>query len=131
MIVFIGSNPSRRSSVRDAAFDLSTRSGRILASWIKDVRDPIVFLNVSDAITDNTRPLTVAEIKTALPNLRIKLQDLQATRTVALGKTAARALTLLGCNFYEMPHPSGMNRRLNCKTYVSNMLNGLYAYLGM
>ena len=129
MIVFVGSNPSKRSSVSNSAFDLSTRSGQILASWIRDIDAPMALLNVSDNPTDKNRPLTSSELRSALPSLEDKLRHYENARVVALGKTAAKALNLLGITFYEMPHPSGLNRKLNCKIYVETMLKGLHDHI--
>lgn len=128
MILFIGSNPSVRS-VNTHAFDLSTRSGRILASWIRDIDDPVHFLNVSDIPTPNNRPLTKAEIVVALPSLKSRIESVGPVHLVALGKVAAKALTMLGLKFYAMEHPSGMNRKLNDKSFVTQMLAEFKQYI--
>jgi uracil-DNA glycosylase family 4 len=128
VILFIGSNPSVRS-VNTDAFDLSTRSGRILASWIRDIEAPVRFLNISDIPTPNNRPLTKTEITAALPSLKGKIESLNPTHIVALGKVATRALTTLNLRFYAMEHPSGMNRKLNDKLFVTHMLAEFKQYV--
>jgi uracil-DNA glycosylase len=85
-------------------------------------------INVMNKKTDGNRPLKVSEIKENLESLRVDIVVAQADRVVALGKTAAKALTLLGVNFYEMPHPSGQNRLLNDPKYVEEKIKGLIEY---
>jgi uracil-DNA glycosylase len=75
--------------------------------------------------TAENRPLTQEEIETSLERLASDINGLYPTKIVALGKTAAKALTLLGVAFYEMPHPSGRNRKLNDKEFVSQKIKEL------
>jgi hypothetical protein len=125
MIVFVGSNPSNASTSEDA-FHGSTRSSQILSEWTNGIQGDKKFVNVLGQKTENNRPLKASEIKAALPRLT---QDIAgADRIVALGKTATRALTLLGASFYELPHPSGLNRVCNDPVYVAQKVKGLLEY---
>lgn len=123
-IVFVGSNPSR-ASIDETAFHKSTRSSEILYQWIRTIEGTKEFLNVSSIKTQNNRPLKLSEIKSSLPELARRLQEIRADHIVALGKTATKALTLLGERFFEMPHPSGMNRKLNDKVYMQQKIKEL------
>jgi uracil-DNA glycosylase len=127
-VLFVGSNPSQASK-SELPFYGDTRSDKIVFSWINRLPDNCSWrlCNVADFKTENNRPLTLTEIKKSLPELSSKIGN--AHKIVALGKTAARALTLLHVDFYEMPHPSGANRKLNNKTYVEEKINGLLDYL--
>lgn len=125
MIVFVGSNPSTASTT-DEAFHESARSSKILADWTKDIPGDKRYVNVARRKTDNNKALTTAEMKAELPRLKNDLAG--ATRIVALGKTAMRALSLLGVDFYEMPHPSGRNRLLNDKEYAARKIKELVHY---
>ena len=108
-MLFVGSNPSNASET-DSPFHGSTRSGRILSSWCEDLPGTRLHVNVSDLKTENNRPLKVAEIKASLDSLKSKIEEINPSCIVALGKTAAKALSMLDVQFHEMPHPSGMNR---------------------
>jgi hypothetical protein len=83
-------------------------------------------VNVCTYKTENNRPLKISEIKVALPKLAVEIAN--ADKVVALGKTAAKALTLLGVTFYEMPHPSPRNRLLNNSKYVEQKVKGLVSF---
>lgn len=123
-IVFVGSNPSS-ASIDETAFHKSTRSSEVLSQWVCTIEGTKEFLNVSSIKTQNNRPLKLSEIKSALPELARRLQEIRADRIVALGKVATKALTLLGEHFFEMPHPSGMNRKLNDKVYMQQKIKEL------
>jgi uracil-DNA glycosylase len=127
-VVFVGSNPSQSSSTT-LPFWGDTNSDKVLFSWIKVLPNTNDYrlCNVKDIKTEDNKPLTLSQIKESLPELKSKIGS--ATKIVALGKTAAKALTLLHVDFYEMPHPSGRNRKLNDKKYVEEKIKGLLEYL--
>lgn len=127
-VLFIGSNPSGKSP-DEFAFHYRTRSGKTLYSWIERADIHVrVLANVSNKITPGNRPLTITEIRQALPALKERI-DRNNCPVVAVGKTAARALTLLGVQFYELPHPSGLNRKLNNPAYIDEKIKGLIAWI--
>lgn len=128
MCLFVGSNPSQASTC-DAAFHGSTRSSAILTSWCKNLDAILMHTNVLDKKTDDNRPLKKSEISANLDDLRSKIDSIKPDRLVALGKTAAAALQLLGVDFYEMPHPSGRNRMLNDPSYVAEKVRGLTEFV--
>jgi uracil-DNA glycosylase len=130
-IIFVGSNPSIKSS-KTVPFWHDTKSMAILTSWFEESiesHNGLSIVNVSDLPTENNRPLKISEIKASLVGLQDKLTKSKANKVVALGKTAEKALTLLGVPHYAMPHPSGLNRKLNDKAYVAEKINGLKSYL--
>lgn len=127
-VIFVGSNPSEASK-NILPFWGDTKSDKILHQWISRLPDDACTFvcNVLDEKTLNNKPLNMAQIKQALPNLASKV--LKFKKIIALGKTATIALRALGVDFYEMPHPSGRNRKLNDKTYVEGKIKGMLEYL--
>lgn len=109
MIIVIGSNPSQKSPDK-SAFSDTTRSGKTVRGWFLGVPD-VIYINVSDEPTDGNRPLTNAEVRSALPALKAKLAG--ATRIITVGKTAQFACRILGLSFLSVPHPSGRCRTWN------------------
>jgi uracil-DNA glycosylase len=126
-ILLIGSNPSTASST-DEAFSADTVSGRVVRSWIQGIDGTILFDNIVSQITKNNRPLHPNEIMCASESLLERINRIDPDRLIALGKSAAWALNELKLNFLEMPHPSGLNRKLNDKAYVTEKLELLRAY---
>lgn len=132
-LILLGSNPSETSP--DASpFHASTRSRVILDAWIDRLNTlgwplEITFLNVSNDKKSGNKPLTPAEIKAAVPALLERIKQYPDHKVVALGKAASLACKLTGVEFYEMPHPSGLNRLLNDPTYVEEKLKGLACFI--
>jgi len=129
-VLFVGSNPSVIAKTYNP-FCSSTRSGKILLGWISRACPGCSYsaCNVSDNQTHANRPLTTKEIKDNLACLYIKISHANPDKIVALGKTAEKALTLLGLPHYAMPHPSGLNRQLNDKLFVEEKIKELRAFI--
>jgi uracil-DNA glycosylase len=125
-IVFVGSNPSQKRKL-NGAFTPDTVSGRVLHEWIRAAEiDLWHTLNIVDYITENNRPLNKSEILPHIPHIKLSLSF--CTKIVAMGKTAHKALQLAGIPHLEMPHPSGLNRKLNDPEYVSKCIAMLRDY---
>jgi len=129
-LLLVGSNPSNASS-NNNPFDESTNSGKVLSKWLSWTRgwSSIQFVNVSDTKSQDNKPLRKSEIVEALPSLESKILKFNPDKIVALGKTASMALTLLRLPFFEMPHPSGMNRQLNDPKFIAQKLEELQQYV--
>lgn len=126
-VVFLGSNPSCSSPYNDP-FSHCKSANKILSEWIPALgltRDQVYFANVANYKTPRNRPLKKSEIKAELPRLA---KQLDGKVIVTLGKTAQEAATMLieaGLNttaLVSMPHPSGLNRKLNNKEWVHAQL---------
>lgn len=126
-ILFVGSNPSQ-ASICNVAFHGTTRSSKILTKWCTDVKGLKMHINVSNETTAGNRPLRDHEINKALRSLKETIDGIKPDKIVALGKTAAKALSRLRVEFLEMPHPSGRNRKLNDKEYEAQKIKELVEY---
>lgn len=85
--------------------------------------------NVSSRKTGSNKPLSAAEIRESLPDLKKQIDEIAPDKVVALGKTASKALKQCQMEFYEMNHPSGLNRLNNDPQYVAQKLKDLREYL--
>lgn len=126
-ILFIGSNPSQKAG-SDEAFTADTASGRILREWIQGIEGTMIFENIVSQKTENNRPLNSNERAHATASLLERINRINPTRLVALGKTAASVLDKLELEYLEMPHPSGLNRKLNDKVYTAQKIQELKDY---
>lgn len=136
-VIVIGSNPSQRSA-SIVPFWYDAKSTKVLNKWMEHVvcqhdgpvLESVHFGNVANIVTPNNRPLKVSEIKAALPRLdKLINVDVMPDKVIALGRTAEKALKMLGIEHFAMPHPSGLNRKLNDPVYVAEKLKGLSDYL--
>ena len=127
-IIFIGSNPSQASQ-STCAFDLDTKSWATLCSWIDAASIYVAsFDNVSNIKTPGNRPLNAREIHEGMRNLMKTLAYHKPQHIVAVGKTAHKALTKYEVPHLEIPHPSGLNRKLNDPKYVESQIDKLRSY---
>ena len=104
MIIFVGDKPSPRMKPGAIAFD-GARCKPRLDAWTKLLKvgfhkrwnstDPAVWF--------------------------IWAQD-DGDRFVALGNNAAKFLTKHGIPHFKLPHPSGLNRQINDKSFVAKKL---------
>ena len=136
-VLFIGSNPSQKSS-KTVPFWHDTRSRMVLDKWLLNAQIPIEyidFLNVSMLPTPNNRPLKTTEIRGCLNRLEIDItKHIRPDYIIALGKTAEKALIMMkltetGYDYFAMPHPSGLNRQLNDSKFIEEKIKGLIEYM--
>lgn len=128
-VLLIGSNPSEKSP-DSSPFHTSTRSRMTIERWFENMNIEICFDNVCQRTRSENRPLRVSEIKAALPALNQRIQGYgENCKIVALGRTAERALKMLGVEFITMPHPSGRNRFWNNKEQAARKIKQLHEYI--
>lgn len=118
MIYVVGSNPSPKNWFKTIAF-IGTRSFRILQGWLEEMGvDDAMMINVSNQVTE---PGVVPKV-TQEDHDRLRQELRKATRVIAVGKLAHKHLTLLGIDHFALPHPSGLNRRLNDPAFIREEL---------
>lgn len=131
-VLFVGSNPSTKSP-DETAFHPLTKSRSVIDSWIYKFKFPgnhdISFTNIYPHKKADNKPLTMREIRGHLPETRKFLDHYRDYKIIALGKTSAKILNMLDVNFFEAPHPSGLNRKLNDKDFVRDMINRLEQFI--
>jgi hypothetical protein len=125
-VLCLGSNPSE-ASPDVSAFHPNTRSRVILDRWFKDLDVDIHYGNIRDQSTPKNRSLRVSEIKESALSLPSKVEGYD--RVVTLGKSAALAAEIAGIKHYAAPHPSGLNRLLNNKAFVSRTIAEIKEYV--
>ena len=52
-------------------------------------------------------------------------------KIITLGKEVKQYTNKMGYNFYELPHPSPLNRNLNDKKYEEGVIKGLQSFIHM
>lgn len=120
-VLFVGSNPSKKNLHRRKAFE-GTQSGIRLMSWIK-------FLGIGRAhavnVSHRIGKITFQENEIHFVCREIAKFSWRAHggfSVVALGKAASKALASREIPHFTLPHPSGLNRKLNDHSYVESEL---------
>ena len=122
MIFFVGDKPSDKNLNPDVAF-VGTKSYKRLLEWMYHLD-----ADVTDTVLCNKHQINDRlEVITAHLHTSIEPGD----KVVALGKNAAKRLSELKIEHFEMPHPSGANRKLNDKKYVRDVLRRCKIYLDL
>lgn len=104
------------------------RSEHTLRKWLDEIGShDYVLTNVSNVVTPGNRPLRVSEMD--LEGLRETILKLEPQHVIALGRIAERALKALELTCIPMPHPSGLNRKLNDQLYVQDMLESVRRWI--
>lgn len=111
-VIFIADQPSTKNKSQDMPL-VGTKSYRTLLNWIADMDvdvTNIAIYNQSDKPFSYGRPVSFHKI-------------------IALGKNASAYLKNKNIKYFELPHPSGRNRKLNDKKYVKQMLKQCRDYI--
>jgi nicotinic acid phosphoribosyltransferase len=114
MVLFVGDKPSSKNKDVNVAF-VGTRSYATLTEWSIEVG-----LNYHAKMINRTDP-SFKDV--------VWLASKYGFPIIAFGKEATKALSGLNVDFYEMPHPSGKNFKLNDKQFLKEKLKGMRTYL--
>lgn len=123
-VLIVGQSPSR-ANLDPAVPFTGTKSGLRLQSWLEVLGlrpSEVVLMNASEVV--GRRP--------KISELRIDLPWFCFTHRIALGELASRSLIMSGCSYQaycRLPHPSGLNRKLNNYQYVLEQLEACKSYL--
>ena len=82
------------------------------------------FLNLLDQKTTNNK---ITKSQALLGVDGMSFHDLD--KIIAVGRQVSDALRERGIEHHEIPHPSGLNRKLNDRNYVNGMIGELKKYL--
>ena len=117
MIYFIGDKPSKCNIDPQVAF-VGTRSYKTLLDWIYRMN-----LSINQICLFNVDEFT------NLVNYKKTLPIHEHDQIVALGREASRALDKAIIPHLRIPHPSGLNRKLNDPREVNRFLKECKEYV--
>lgn len=130
-VLFIGQNPSKTNMDENVAF-VGSRSYGTLVGWIKKLglkNGESIFVNAS-------RKLGKVGVRDIDEHGMFEAMMNEPDKIVCLGKYAEKAWNKMAhlygwtrINTFTLPHPSGLNRKLNDPKYVSSMLDKCKEYL--
>lgn len=125
-VLFLAQSPNRHNLHPEIAFQ-GTKSYSTLLNWLRVCKIDFLTCSFVNACLElDSKQPSEQDLKRLSALLEAKKFD----RYVALGKVAAWTYRKLGITeFYEMPHPSGLNRQLNDLTFLRNKLKGLQDYV--
>jgi uracil-DNA glycosylase len=112
-VLFVGDEPSKTNAHKDVAF-VGAKCFSTLVSWIW-ILEPDYYVCINSSTPKDWDKIL------ALKGEGFKI--------IALGKKAAEVLDELNVSHFQLPHPSGLNRKLNDKEYINRELKVAYDYI--
>ena len=125
-VIFVGDKPSKTNIDPDVAF-VGTKSYDKLCSWIPKLDislNDIVICNKKDIKSNSYKnPKNVNDFRFEITtNVHIPFDPKKGDKVIALGAQAALYLDDIECEHFMLPHPSGLNRKLNDKKFEAKIL---------
>lgn len=118
-VLFVGQNPSRDNLTKEAF--IGSKSGNTLLAWIRYLNvDKCRLFNASTKLGKVTQKNVRRDLKAITQGYDI---------VIALGNYASKALTKRNIDHFKLPHPSGLNRKLNDLEYIKNQLDFCKAFI--
>lgn len=111
-VLVVGQNPSKRGG--------TSKSLMRLAEWINVLElKQFSFTNIYDSY----------EVETASVDPTLDQFVRSYDRVIALGQVASNTLRSMGVSHFDLPHPSGLNRKLNDEKFVHEKLQACKNYV--
>lgn len=112
-VLFVGDKPSACNTDPNVAFE-GTRSMNILLVWVS-------FLGLA--------PGEYKMVNRTSPDFKRMVWLFSDCSIIALGEEASKALSAMEEPHFKLPHPSGLNRKLNDHSYVKAILRECKYYI--
>ena len=126
-VLLVAANPATEAQI---AFPLAgTRSEKTFLKWVQKLGVsfpyPYWTINASCKVAKTTSSLRVKDYNLEL----IRKLGSSVDKVVALGKYASEGCRRAGIEHFMLPHPSGLNRKLNDPNFIEEELNKCRMYL--
>lgn len=122
MVLFLAQNPKTESNIEEPL--KGTRSWKTFSLWLAVLGDPEgKIMNASQKLGKVTWKDYDSE------GLRLAIDYYGFDKFVALGEYASGLLELMEIRHFKLPHPSGLNRKLNDQQELIRQLNLCRVYL--
>lgn len=108
-IVFVGDEPSKTNTSPDIAF-VGAKCFPRLVQWINKINPDYYIVLNSDTVG------SISDIR--------KLSQ-TGFIVIALGEKASKKLTVAQIKHKKLPHPSGLNRKINNKQEIDKLLTNI------
>lgn len=116
MILFVGDKPSKKNKNKKVPF-VGTKSYKKLLEWIYRLD-----IDLNDVYVCNRSHMDFNRVAPVINTPAIILEILEEDKVVALGNEASKFLSENNQEHFKLPHPSGLNRKLNDEVYVKEQL---------
>lgn len=120
-VLVVGQNPSRHNLDPKIAFE-GTKSFTTIEEWMQEMSVASSGYMLVNAFIKVNQKYNKDEFEIAVARLNSYMKIIKPEKVIALGKMAAKALKKAGIDHFELPHPSGRNRKLNDVEWLQEQL---------
>lgn len=126
MIIVVGDKPSKKNKNPNIPF-VGTQSYKRLLEWLW-----MLDVDVTQVILAN-----IEHVKRHRPDWFVDVENphmyteiLPEDKVIALGQKASKYLESIKQEHFKLPHPSGLNRQTNDKSFIKGRLKECRKYIG-
>lgn len=125
MIIFVGDRPGRKNLDPNIPF-VGTQSYKKLLEWIW-----YLDVDINNVILMNKDEFDYDYVSCRITRNGCTISDKpRDCKIVVLGNNAEEVVDMYGMlNYFKLPHPSGLNRKLNDKKWLQKELSKCKKYL--
>lgn len=125
-VLFVGQNPSKENLDLNVPF-VGTKSHKVLNRWAFIIgAHSYNMINCSNEIYFKPNKKNIHSTAEYFTVLKFYLKY---DKIIALGNIAAKVLTKANIEHFKLPHPSGLNRKLNDKKWLRKQLKEAKKYV--
>lgn len=127
-VLLVGQNPSRHNLDPKVAFK-GSKSFKVIEDWVQEMSLIESAYMIVNAFPKVNQTYKKKDIELAVDRINHYMKIVKPNKVVALGRMAAKVLKKANIDHFELPHPSGLNRKLNDVEWLQEELNKAREYI--
>jgi uracil-DNA glycosylase len=127
-VLIVGQNPSRHNLDPKVAFK-GSKSFKVIEDWASEIglsTSEYILVNAFSKVNQKYNKL---EVEVAVHRIVRYMSMVKPDKVIALGKIPAKVLKKAMVAHFELPHPSGLNRKLNDVEWLQGELEKARDYI--
>lgn len=127
-VLLVGQNPSRHNLDPKIAFK-GSKSFKVIEEWVQEMSLSDCGYMLVNAFPKVNQKYKKADVEVAISRVKNYMEMIKPQKVIALGKMAAKVLKKANIEHFELPHPSGLNRKLNNVEWLQEELHKARNYV--
>lgn len=123
-ILFVAQNPASEHNIENPLD--GTKSGKVLEDWLDTMT---AYLKEAHSITLCNASNKIGKVSMKDRNFQLMTITRHFDKIIALGNYSSKVLKSFGIEHFKLPHPSGLNRKLNDNEFIDQELKSCIHYL--
>lgn len=127
-VLLVGQNPSRHNLDPKVAFK-GSKSFKVIEDWVQEMSLSECGYMLVNAFPKVNQKYKKIDVEVAVERINHYMNLIKPNKVIALGKMAAKVLKKANIDHFELPHPSGLNRKLNDIEWLQEELRKASDYI--